>query len=144
MSGVIALETSMDSSTSTGTASRAICRASPSGDGTSLPLKVTWVFAAEPPRIWMYRPSPWSRATATPGRRCTASGADASGKRPIWSEATTLVMFGAFFCRLSASAWFLAITPSTWTSVSCTTETGSSKSTPATARPLTVTSRDWA
>lgn len=43
----------MDSRMSTGTVSSAICRTSPSGEGIWIPLKVTWVLAADPPRIWM-------------------------------------------------------------------------------------------
>ena len=39
------------------------------------------------------------------------------------------VMLAAFFWRLSASAWFLARTPSTCTSSSATAATGSEKST---------------
>ena len=53
MSEVIALETSMDSRMSTGTASSSIWRTSGSGEGICSPLKVTWVFWADPPRIWM-------------------------------------------------------------------------------------------
>ena len=104
MSGVIALDTSIDSSTSTGTASSAICRMSRLRRRDLVAVEGDLGVRAAPPRIWMYRPSPWSRATATPGSRCTASGAEASGKRPIWSEATMFWMLAAFFCRLSASA----------------------------------------
>ena len=104
MSGVMAFATSIPSRTSTGIASSSICRISASGDGTCSPFTVTWVLAAEPPRIWMYRPSPWSRSRATPGTRWMASGAEASGKRPIWSEATMFLMLGAAFCLDSASA----------------------------------------
>ena len=37
--------------------------------------------------------------------RDAASAAFGSGKLPIWSAATTLVMFGAVRCWLSAAAW---------------------------------------
>ena len=55
--------------------------------------------------------------TTIPGMRFMASPMLASGKRPIWSDATTLVTLGALSCWFSAAAcptrWPVTVTPST-------------------------------
>ena len=50
-----------------------------------------------------------SRAIDTPGIRDAASAAFGSGKLPIWSAETTLVMLSAVRCMFSACAWPSAI-----------------------------------
>ena len=104
MSGVTALFTSMDCTMSAGIRSNWTSRTSPSAEGTRSPFRVMEFRRGSVPRMRPKRASPWSMATANPGIRFIASPMLASGKRPIWSAATTLVMLDAIRCCWSARA----------------------------------------
>ena len=105
MSGVSVLLTSMPEISSDGITSSATWRASFSADGTRTPPMLTALRLGSMPRTTMKRPSPWSRAIDTPGRRCTASVTFWSGNWPMPSADTTLRKLSALRCWLIADAW---------------------------------------
>ena len=102
MSGVRVFTTANDCTSSEGKTSNATPRRSLSGAGTKVPLMVTAFKSAPKPRTETKRPSPWSRSVDTPGIRCKASAALSSGNCPMPSACTTLLIWSARFCSLSA------------------------------------------
>ena len=109
MSGVSVLITDNDCTSSEGRTSRATARRSLSGEGTRVPLMVTLLRSGPRPRTLTKRPSPWSRSTLMPGKRCTASATFSSGNCATPSACTTLLMLSEERCSLRAlsiaAAW---------------------------------------
>ncbi len=105
MSGVTVLTTSSDSSRSEEITSRLTARESSSGPGTRMPLMLVVLSAASRPRTTTKRPSPWSRSSDTPGRRCRDSATFWSGNWPIASAETIETRLSEACCWLSAAAW---------------------------------------
>ena len=92
MSGVTAFVTSTFETISAGNRSRAVAR-EPAVDASVLPLSVTLLRFAAPPRIETNRPSVRSLRSTMPGRRCTASAMFFSGRLPMRSAARASTMF---------------------------------------------------
>lgn len=128
MSGVSDLMTSSDRISPEGSTSMLTPRRLASGDGTSEPLMVMVFMSGPRPRTTTYRPSPWSRCTATPGRRARASAAFTSGRAPMSSATTALTMLSAWACIFRdlrrLDAWPDTTTPSTFSVGCCCACTG--------------------
>ena len=117
MSGVRVLTTVSDCTSSAGSTSRATARRSLSGEGTRVPLMLTLFRSGPRPRTLTKRPSPWSRSTDTPGKRCSASAAFSSGNWATPSACTTLSTLSERRCSFSdrsmLAAWPTTLTCST-------------------------------
>ena len=109
MSGVIALRTSMPSSTFDETSERSTARSFPSVDGRRTPLTVTLLNLGESPRMATRLASPPERWIETPGSRPMDSAALLSGSSWMRSRETTLPTVEPRNCSLMAPSW-----PATW------------------------------